>query len=158
MFDGSHQQTGGNVLIVDDQASNRELLEELLSGPWVHGHSGSRWRLRGCGTRENSGRPGASGRDDAQQEWVPGMPDHQGQPRYISGTSDLDHSCPTNRIAWKESRFTSKTQATHRRTGACRIPYASKQFSSVYRTTQKIVDSYLIFLPTFPPCNPPTST
>jgi putative two-component system response regulator len=32
MFDGSHQQTGGNVLIADDQASNRELLEELLSG------------------------------------------------------------------------------------------------------------------------------
>jgi putative two-component system response regulator len=32
MFDGSHQQTSGSVLIADDQAANRELLEELLSG------------------------------------------------------------------------------------------------------------------------------
>jgi len=31
MFDGSHQQTGGNVLIADDQASNRELLSRAQS-------------------------------------------------------------------------------------------------------------------------------
>jgi putative two-component system response regulator len=32
MFDRLHQQAGGCVLIADDQAPNRELLEELLSG------------------------------------------------------------------------------------------------------------------------------